>query len=81
MKIVAYIAAGLAGLFLLLVWGMATGPKTYGELAQIEEDRCNKRIRLDGWHGDPEASPQLYCRLIGLAAAQKMLCSEHEEAC
>lgn len=82
MKTLAYIAAALVLMFLAaMAWGMAAGPKTYAELAQREEDRCNERIRLDGWHGDPEASPELYCRVKGLAAAQNQRCKEHEEAC
>lgn len=82
MKIVGYIAAGLVGLFgVAMALGMAYGPKTYGEMASMEESRCLDRIRLDGWHGDPASSPELYCRLKGLSVAQKARCSDHEEAC
>jgi len=78
---------GVAAVVLVVTvfaYGAITGPKTIGEVAEQEEQRCLDRIAREGWHPGPEnrsLTPEIHCALKGHLEARRVACRQWEEAC
>jgi len=69
---------------IFVVKELVAGPKTIGDFAKQEEERCLERIAREGWHPGPvnrKLTPEIHCAIKGHLKAREMACDQWDEAC